>query len=106
MELRLLTNIGWFSEMECHNNNGSIKENIVKRVNYDKHKMLNYLKSCKRIAGCPKNAIDCLTDEVISPSFSVYDDGEFCWGDFLLYHIEKYNIKLPQALIDKANANL
>ena len=100
-----MIDVGWFSEMKCHSDNGSIKEHIIENVNYDKAKILNYLKSCKRIAVCPRSAIDCLTGEVISQSFSVYDDGEFCWGDFLLYHIEKYCIKLPQAFINKANAN-
>ena len=100
-----MINVGYFSEMNCYYNNGSIKDNIVQSINYEKSKILDYLKSFNKKASCPRNAIDCLTGDIISSSFSVYDDGEFCWGDFLLYHIEKYNIELPQKLIDKANAN-
>ena len=97
-----MTDIGCFSEMECYADNGSIKDHIVDKIDYDKTKVINYLKSQNRIAGCPRQAIDCLTGNVISPSFSVYTDGEYRWCDFLLYHIEKYNIKLPQHLISKA----
>ena len=64
-----MIDVGWFSEMKCHSDNGSIKEHIIENVNYDKAKMLNYLKSCKRIAVCHRSAIDCLTGEVISQSF-------------------------------------
>ena len=87
--------------MKCYADNGSIKQHISEQVNYDKNKIINYLKSQRKIASCPREAIDCITNKVISPSFSVYTDGEFRWCDFLLYHIEKYNISLPSALLNK-----
>ncbi len=87
--------------MTCFADNGSIKDFIVEEVDYDKEKVINYLKAQKRIAGCPRPAIDCLKGNIISSSFSVYTDGEFQWCDFLLYHIEKYNIYLPKALLEK-----
>lgn len=98
-----MIDIGCFSEMSCYTDNGSIKDYIVDKVDYNKEKVINYLKKQKRVAGCPRNAIDCITGEVISTSFSVYTDGEFQWCDFLLYHIDKYNISLPKALIEKAS---
>ena len=75
-----MKSIGFFSEMKLYQNDGSIKDNLVDDVNYDKEKIIEYLKSQK---------------EKISDSFSVYNDGEYKWCDFLIYHIEKYNIKLP-----------
>jgi hypothetical protein len=106
MELRFMINVGFFSEMKVFADNGSITEYIVDEVNYNKSKMLNYLETADKKAICPRNAIDCVSGDIISPSFAIYDDGEFCWGDFLLYHIRKYNIKLPQELINKAKAKL
>lgn len=101
-----MVSIGFFSEMNLTaHNDGSIKENIIDEIDYDKTKLLEYLESFKHIASCPREAIDCLTGEIISPSFRVFDDGEYCWSDFLIYHIKKYNIKLPAGLIDKANAH-
>ena len=96
-----MTDIGCFKEMECYTDNGSIKNFIVDEVDYSKEKVINYLKNQKKIAGCPRPAIDCVTGDIISPSFSVYTDGEFRWCDFLLYHIEKYNISLPKSLLVK-----
>ena len=100
-----MINVGFFSETKTFADNGSINEYIVDKINYDKSKMLSYLQSADKQASCPRNMIDCVTGKVISPSFVIYNDGEFCWGDFLLYHIRKYNIKLPQELINKAKAS-
>ena len=100
-----MINVGFFSEMKAFADNGSVNEYIVDKINYDKSKMLSYLKSADKQASCPRNAIDCVTGDVISPSFAIYNDGKFCWGDFLLYHIHKYNIKLPLELINKAKAS-
>lgn len=90
--------------MNLYNNDSSIKDSIIKSVNYDKKKIIDYLNKQKRIAGCPREAIDCMTGKKIADSFSVYNDGEFEWCDFLIYHIEKYNLKLPIELINKAEA--
>lgn len=94
--------IGFFKEMEITEHTGSIFEHLTDKINYDKEKVICYLESQKRFAGCPRDAIDCITGEIISPSFSVYTDDEYSWCDFLIYHIRKYNIKLPKGLIDKA----
>jgi len=100
-----LISIGFFSEMNLSaHNDGKIADYIVDKVNYDKKAVIDYLKSFKHKAGCPKAAIDCVTGKEISPSFRVYNDGEYCWADFLIYHIEKYNIKLPQDFINKIQA--
>ncbi len=98
--------IGCFSEMHIFADNGSVKEHLTDSLNYDKKKMIAYLESFKARASCPRNAIDCITGKIISQSFKVYDDGEYCWCDFLLYHIKKYNIHLPDELIKKSNAQI
>lgn len=101
-----MIDVGCFSEMNVFSDNGSITDYLVDEIDYDKNIVIDYLKSFKHIASCPRAAIDCVTGEEISSSFGVYSDGDFRWCDFLIYHIEKYNIKLPQNLINKANANL
>lgn len=95
--------VGFFSEMNINMyDSGSIKEHIINKIDYDKKIVVKYLKSFGRQAACPRFVLDCVTGEVISNSFAVNDDGEYCWCDFLIYHIEKYNIKLPKGLVEKA----
>ena len=101
-----MINVGCFSEMKVFHDSGSVHEHIVEKVNYDKQKMIQYLSSFKHKASCPREAIDCVTGKVIANYFLVFDDGEFCWCDFLTYHIKTYNIKLPQRLIEKADTTL
>lgn len=96
-----MKHIGWFSEMKIDSiDNGSVKNYISDKETYDKVQIIAYLKSQRRVAGCPRAAIDCVTGKEISPSFSVYTDGEYDWCDFLIYHIEKYNIRLPEDFIE------
>lgn len=94
--------VGFFDEMGLYESNGSFQDHLVESLDYDKGNVIAYLTKQKRLAGCPRKAIDCGTGEVISDSFFVYTDGEYEWCDFLIYHIEKYNIKLPMELIEKA----
>jgi hypothetical protein len=97
--------IGFFSEMNIsYGNSGSIFDYLVKKVNYDKNIMVQYLLKFKHVAGCPRAGIDCVTGEPISPSFLVFNDGEYEWCDFLIYHIQNYNVSLPEAFIKKAGA--
>lgn len=96
-----MKHIGWFSEMNISTaDNGTIRDFISDKETYDKNKIIEYLKSQKRVASCPRAAIDCVTGEEISSSFSIYTDGEYDWCDFLIYHIEKYNVILPQEFIE------
>ena len=96
-----MKHIGWFSEMKLSAaDNGSIREYVSDHAPYDKAEVIAYLTSQKRVSGCPKAAIDCVTGKEIAPSFSVYTDGEYDWCDFLIYHIEKYNVKLPNDFLE------
>lgn len=95
-----MNSVGFFSEMELTaHNNGSIKDSLVDSVDYDKKRVIKYLKSFKHFSSCPKPAKDCVTGKEISPSFLIFKDGDYCWADFLAYHVEKYNIKLPKDFI-------
>jgi hypothetical protein len=97
-----MNQIGFFSEMHIsYGNTGSIKDSIVENVDYDRDKVVEYLTSFKRAAGCPRASIDCITGEEISPSFLIFNDGEYEWCDFLAYHIKKYNISLPKDFLKK-----
>ena len=95
--------VGFFREMNLYADTGSIKDFMVKEVNYDKQKVISYLKKGKRIALCPREPIDCITMDSIGLSFSIYNDAdkEYEWGDFLIYHIKKYNINLPDEFLRK-----
>lgn len=96
-----MKHIGWFSEMHISMaDNGSVKDFVSETETYDKEKVIEYLKTQKRVAGCPRTAIDCVTGNEIAPSFSVFTDGEYDWCDFLIYHIEKYNVLLPQDFLE------
>lgn len=100
-----MINVGFFSEIGLSAyQKESIKDYISESVAYDKKAVVAYLSSFSHYASCPKAAIDCITGKTISQSFLIYKDDEYCWPSFLIYHIEKYNIKLPQGLIDKINA--
>lgn len=101
-----MIDVGCFEEMHIFSNNGSINDFLVDSVDYDVKKIVKYLNSFKMQAICSRSAIDCVTGKEISSSFKVFNDGEYRWCDFLIYHIEHYNIKLPQGLIDKANASI
>jgi len=95
--------LGIFSEMGTHDSVGSIKDFLCDNVDYDKTKVLKYLRSFKHFAGCPRAAIDCVTGEEISPSFLCYDDGVYFWDSYLPYHIEKYNIRLPEGFLKRVD---
>ncbi len=99
-----MIDVGCFEEMKVFSNSGSIQNFLVDSIDYDIDKMIKYLSSFQRQAICPRAAIDCITGKEISSSFKVYNDGEYRWCDFLIYHIKKYKIDLPQGLINKANA--
>ncbi len=98
--------VGYFSELNLAHDTGSILSLIVFNVDYDKQKMIDYLRGRKYTARCQRKIVDCVTGDYISSSYVVYDDGEFCWCDFLVYHIYKYDIRLPERLIEKAGARI
>ncbi len=106
MEKRYIS-IGFFKEMQLYYDCGSIKDWIVEKnsLNYNKTEILNYLYLFpKHYASCPRDSIDCVTGEKIDRDFFVYTDGIYEWCSFLAYHIQKYNILLPQDFVDHVHS--
>lgn len=99
-----MISVGFYEEMNMYNNNGPIKESLVESVNYNKKKVIEYIKNNKVVGICARPAIDCITGEEISSGFQILNDGEYEWADFLAYHIAKYNLTLPKAFLEKINA--
>ena len=64
-----MKSIGFFKEMKLYADVGSIRDHLIDKVSYDKQKVINYLRNQKRVAGCPRSAIDCITGEEISRRF-------------------------------------
>ena len=92
----------FFDEMNLYHKSGSIKSFISSddTINYDKNKIIEYLSNPMHRAGCPRAGIDCLTGKEISMSFQLFDDEEYTWGDFLIYHIQHYPIILPDDFVE------
>lgn len=71
--------LGFFSELNLSMaDNGSIKSFIIDKVDYDKAKIIRYLKNGK------KESV-----------------GEYVWRNDLEYYVKNYNIKLPDNFIKK-----
>ena len=69
--------VGYFSELNLARDTGSILSLIVFNVDYDKQKMIDYLRGRTYTARCQRKIVDCVTGDYISSSYVVYDDGEF-----------------------------
>ena len=97
-----MIDIGFLSEMELTaHNNGSITQHLADNVDYDRSAVISYLNRFSSRIFCPKYVKDCITGETIAGCFKVVTDGEYRWPDTLVYHIKKYNIRLPKEFIDK-----
>ena len=94
--------LGFFSEFNLSMaDNGSIKNFIIDRVDYDKDRIIRYLKNGREEAVCPKVVYDLINNTIISTSFSVLSDGEYVWRNDFEYYVKNYNIKLPDDFIRK-----
>ncbi len=92
--------VGCFSEMKLGvMDSGSVHNSVSENVTYDKQALIKRLKEHKHIASCPRAAIDCITGKKISQSFLVFRSEDFVWCDFLIYHIQNYNIELSEDFI-------
>ena len=100
---KAVINLCFFKEFDLNFNTGSIYDFLVDKVSYSKEQVKSYLLKGERVASCPRELYDPLSKEFLENSFCVYTDGEYYWLDVLPYLIDKYNIKLPEALINKIN---
>lgn len=93
--------------MNLYYRSGSIKEFIVPdaAVDYDREMIIKYLSQPFSKAGCPRAGIDCVTGKEISPSFHLVNDGKYIWGDFLIYHIRNYPVRLPLDFVEHVRQN-
>lgn len=66
-----------------------------------KEKVLKYLRNSKVIAAAPGIMKDVFMEKTISGEMLAYSDGEYYWGSEAIYYFEKYDLKLPDAFIDK-----
>lgn len=105
LEKKIPIPLCWFKEFNTFENVGSINNYLVDSVLYSKKKVINYLNKGKRLASCPREILDPITNEKIADNFAVYTDEEYYWVDILSYLIEKYNIRLPEAFVEKCNGN-
>lgn len=44
-----MIDIGCFSEMKCYADNGSVKDFIVDKVDYDKGKIISYMRKAQKL---------------------------------------------------------
>ena len=93
--------VGWFSEISQVLDSKPITDYITDKIQYDREEVLQYLRSFRRIAFCPKRVHDLITGNEIATHFNIFCDGEYSWPDYLIYYVEKYNIRLPEDFLDK-----
>ena len=98
--------IGMFSEINVGDSDGSINDYLVDEINYDREKLCAYLENGRHISSCSVHPIGCITKQEIGDRFRCYTDDDYVWADFLPYHIRKYNLKMPDDLIKRADANI
>ncbi|NLG53942.1 MAG: AraC family transcriptional regulator [Clostridiales bacterium] len=70
----------------------------------EKKAVLFYLRCGSTTANWNKDAIDVISGEVIAKRIQCMTDGEYHWWSDLPYYVERYNIELPRAFIDKCVA--
>ena len=61
-----------------------------------KAKVLKYLKSGRVHMATAARIVDAVTGEAASQTLLHMNDGEYSWSSRLIYHIEKYNLRLPE----------
>ncbi len=75
------------------------KDNISQSVDKQKSKILNYLKNGRVIGVVPGIMKDSFAQKQIDGQWLLMTDGIYEWDTKLIYHYEKYNLKLPQEFI-------
>ena len=91
----------FFEKENCRVSKEIFRKAFVDKVDYSKKKAIDYLTNGKKIAFCGKECRDVFTDEYISMSYAIQTDGEFYWRSDLPHYIEKYDLELPEKLVQK-----
>ena len=107
MKLNEYKYFGFLGETVGLPNTGYLKDSIIDKLDYNRSKILDYLEQGKRILGCPCGAVlEINTGEELCHGYGVYSDGVYAWPEFILHYIKNYNIKLPEGLIKRADAEI
>ena len=91
----------FFGKENCKVSKEIFRKAFVDKVDYSKKKAIDYRTNGKKIAFCGKECRDVFTDEYISMSSAIQTDGEFYWRSDLPHYIEKYDLELPEKLVQK-----
>ncbi|MBR3242483.1 MAG: hypothetical protein IKF90_07270 [Parasporobacterium sp.] len=79
----------------------SVRETFVDGPYPFKHKIIEYLRSGNIGAAAAKSCYDAFTGEMIAPKYELMHDGEYVWNTAVPYYVERYNMRLPEAFVDK-----
>lgn len=93
-----MVGIGYFAE--CHGKGYPLFETATIDAT-SKEKVLQHLRNSKVIAAAPGIMKDVFAEKTINGEMLAYSDGEYYWGSEAIYYFEKYDLKLPDAFIDK-----
>ena len=66
----------------------------------NKEKVLSYMRNAEELAAATGIAKDAFTGEIIPEEWLAWGDGRYSWDTRILYHFEKYNLRLPDDFID------
>ncbi len=83
-----------FSEFANNDQYPSIKDSIGLIPYEGKDDIVKYLRSGKVGAVATSYAYDIFTGERIPGEKCIMTDGEYSWGSYLAYYVEKYNLRL------------
>ncbi len=61
--------------------------------------IVEYMKAGQGCMASPGFVKDVITGEQVLRPFVTMHDGVYFWSSSLIYHIEKYNVRLPEAFI-------
>ncbi len=94
--------VGFYQEFSYDGQSDpSIKDAVRQTADYEKGRILNYLRSAPLLSVAPG-----LSRDVIDPlhpiigTMSIRTDGVWKWPEDLAYYIEKYNLFLPKEFIE------
>ena len=77
----------------------SIKEFISSEPHEYKDTILEYMNAGNGCMASPSFITDVITGErVLRPRVTMHD-GVYLWSSSLIYHVEKYNVRLPEEFV-------
>ena len=100
---------GFFAELAHGDPNGESLAAICGAANYDsteKDQIVRYLEEGRLYIACPGTAVDVLTtDEKPIGSPNILTDGEWIWPQDLAYYVARYDISVPERMMESMRRN-